>query len=53
MSSKNWKKFNSSKYPTDVQAEILVKDEIPSNSILAVYFESEEKMAEAKAAMSS
>ena len=42
-----------SKYPTDVQAEILVKDEIPSNSILAVCFESEEKMAEAKAAMSS
>ena len=42
-----------SKYPTDVQAEILVKDEISSNSILAVCFESEEKMAEAKAAMSS
>jgi hypothetical protein len=42
-----------SKYPTDVQAEILVKDEISSNSILAVCFESKEKMAEAKAAMSS
>lgn len=42
-----------SKYPTDVQAEILVKDEISSDSILAVCFESEEKMAEAKAAMSS
>ena len=40
------------KYPTDVQAEILVKDEISSDSILAVCFESEEKMAEAKAAMS-
>ena len=41
------------KYPTDVQAEILVKDEIPSDSIMAVCFESEEKLAEAKAAMSS
>lgn len=42
-----------SKYPTDVQAEILVKDKISSDSILAVCFESEEKMAEAKAAMSA
>jgi hypothetical protein len=42
-----------SKYPTDVQAEVLVKDIISSESILAVCFESEEKMAEAKAAMSS
>lgn len=42
-----------SKYPTDVQAEILVKDKIPSESIISVCFESEEKMAEAKAAMSS
>jgi hypothetical protein len=41
------------KYPTDVQAEVLVKDRISSDSILAVCFESEEKMAEAKAAMSS
>lgn len=41
------------KYPTDVQAEILVKDRIPTDSILAVCFESEEKMAEAKAAMYS
>jgi hypothetical protein len=41
------------KYPTDVQAEILVKDKIPSDSIVAVCFESEEKMAEAKAAMSN
>lgn len=40
------------KYLTDVQAEILVKDEISSDSILAVCFESEEKMAEAKVAMS-
>lgn len=41
------------KYPTDVQAEILVKDAIPSESIIQVCFESEEKLAEAKAAMSS
>lgn len=41
-----------SKYPTDVQAEILVKDKISSDSILEVCFESEEKLAEAKAAMS-
>jgi hypothetical protein len=41
------------KYPTDVQAEILVKDKIPTESIITVCFESEEKMAEAKAAMSS
>lgn len=41
------------KYPTDVQAEILVKNTIPSGSIIKVCFESEEKLAEAKAAMSS
>lgn len=41
------------KYPTDVQAEILVRDIIPSESIIEVCFESEEKLAEAKAAMSS
>lgn len=41
------------KHPTDVQAEILVKDSIPIESIFAVCFESQEKMAEAKAAMSS
>ena len=41
------------KYPTDVQAEILVRDNIPSENILEVCFESEEKLAEAKAAMSS
>lgn len=41
-----------SKYPTDVQAEILVKDTIPISSIIEVCFESEEKLAEAKAAMS-
>lgn len=42
-----------SKYPTDVQAEILVRDEISAESIIAVCFESEDKLAEAKAAMSS
>lgn len=41
-----------SKYPTDVQAEVLVKDKISSDSILSICFESEEEMAEAKAAMS-
>lgn len=41
------------KYPTDIQAEILVRDVIPSESIIEVCFESEEKLAEAKAAMSS
>ena len=41
------------KYPTDVQAEILVRDTIPSESIMEVCFESEEKLAEAKAAMSA
>lgn len=41
------------KYPTDVQAEILVRDNIPSENIIEVCFESEEKLAEAKAAMSS
>jgi len=41
------------KYPTDIQAEILVRDTIPSESIIEVSFESEEKLAEAKAAMSS
>lgn len=42
-----------SKYPTDVQAEILVKNTIPAESIISVCFESEDKLAEAKAAMSS
>lgn len=42
-----------SKYPTDVQAEVLVKDSIPSESIMEVCFDSKEKLAEAKAAMSS
>lgn len=39
------------KYPTDVQAEILVKDTIQADSIINVCFETEEKLAEAKAAM--
>ena len=42
-----------SKYPTDVQAEILVKNEILSNNILSICFKSEEEMAESKAAMNS
>lgn len=41
----------SDKYPTNVQAEILVRDIIPSDSITEVCFENEEKLAEAKAAM--
>ncbi|TQO38688.1 uncharacterized protein DUF4433 [Arenibacter algicola] len=40
-------------YPTNVQAEVLVSDNIPADSILNICFENEEKMAEAKAAMSS
>lgn len=32
-----------------MQAEILVKDNIPAESILEVCFESEDKLAEAKA----
>ena len=41
----------ANKYPTDVQAEVLVKDSIPLESVISVCFESEEKLAEAKAAM--
>ncbi len=41
------------KYPTCVQAEILVKDSIPLESILEVCFESKEKLAEAKTLMCS
>ncbi len=41
------------KYPTCVQAEILVRDSTPIESILEVCFESKEKMEEAKAAMRS
>ena len=41
------------KYTTDIQAEVLVKDFIPSKSILNVCFENEEQLAMTKAAMSS
>lgn len=41
------------RYPTDIQAEILVKDEIPQESIMEVCFESVENMAQAQAAMSN
>lgn len=41
------------KYPTDVQAEILIKDSLPDDSIINVCFISDEKLAEAKAAMST
>ena len=40
------------KYPTDVQAEVLVKETIPSSSIISVCFKTEQDLAEAKAAMS-
>lgn len=39
------------KYPTDIQAEILIKNSLPLNSIISICFQSEEKLAEAKAAM--
>lgn len=38
------------KYPTDVQAEVLVKNEIPINDVLEFCFENEEDLASAKAA---
>lgn len=41
------------KYPTNVQAEILVRDIIPSDSITEVCFENEENLAAAKGAMYS
>jgi hypothetical protein len=40
------------KFPTNVQAEVLVKDEIPVESIIQVCFESQESLASAKAALS-
>ncbi|MBF8962992.1 DUF4433 domain-containing protein [Pontibacter sp. FD36] len=40
------------KYPTDVQAEILVKDKINYEDVLAVCFRNENDLASAKAAMS-
>jgi hypothetical protein len=39
------------KYPTDVQAEVLVKDEIPIDYINQICFANEEDLAQAKAAM--
>lgn len=40
-----------SKYPTDVQAEVLVKNEIALSDILQVCFKNDEQLAEAKAAL--
>ncbi len=40
------------KYPTDIQAEVLVKEVIPSSSIISVCFKTNRDLAEAKAAMS-
>jgi len=42
----------NSKFPTNVQAEVLVKDEIPVGSIFEVCFDSQESLASAKAALS-
>jgi hypothetical protein len=41
----------ASKYPTNVQAEVLVKNEIPIESIIEVCFESQLSLAAAKAAL--
>jgi len=40
-----------SKYPTDVQAEVLVKNEIELSDILQVYFKDEAELAKGKAAL--
>lgn len=40
-----------SKYPTNVQAEVLVKDSISLDNIIQVCFESDEELAEAKASL--
>lgn len=42
----------NTKFPTNVQAEVLVKDEIPVESIIEVCFDSKESLASAKAALS-
>lgn len=42
----------NSKYPTSVQAEVLVKQDIPAESIIEVCFYSKESFASAKAALS-
>ncbi|MFK5937365.1 MAG: DarT ssDNA thymidine ADP-ribosyltransferase family protein [Sulfurimonas sp.] len=45
-------KYNlKDKYPTDIQAEVLVKDIIHSDDIIEVCFKNEEDLAQAKAAM--
>lgn len=45
-------KYNlQDKYPTDIQAEVLVKDTILSDDIIEVCFKNEEDLAQAKAAM--
>ena len=41
------------KYPTDVQAEVLVKDEIYSDYITEICFRNNEELAQAKAAMNA
>jgi len=52
--SRNIKRGNiKKKHPTDIQAEVLVKDVIPVDSIMSVCFEKNNDLAEAKAAMSS
>ncbi|MFW6047176.1 MAG: DarT ssDNA thymidine ADP-ribosyltransferase family protein, partial [Candidatus Woesearchaeota archaeon] len=38
-------------YPTDEQAEVLVKNYIPADSIISICFQSEEDLAASKAAM--
>ncbi|MGE4289573.1 MAG: DarT ssDNA thymidine ADP-ribosyltransferase family protein, partial [Salinivirgaceae bacterium] len=40
-----------SKYPTDVQAEVLVKDEVSSEYIKEICFQNNDDLAQAKAAM--
>lgn len=40
-----------SKFPTDEQAEVLVKDEIPTSGFMEICFNSEADLAETKAAM--
>lgn len=39
------------KYPTDLQAEVLVKDEIPIEAIIAVCFDTDQSMMATKAAL--
>lgn len=39
------------KYPTDIQAEVLVKETLPASSIISVCFKTKNDLAEARAAM--